>query len=57
MATEESAVLEISVASFDTIRSALVDELHLPRDMSMFESQVKRSYIFKKQNNIFKANV
>ena len=48
VATEESAVLEISVKSFDAIRSALINERGLPKDMSMLESQIKRSYTFKK---------
>ena len=48
VAAEESAVLEISVKSFDAIRHALINEMGLAKDMSMFESQIKRSYTFKK---------
>ena len=53
IAAEESAVLEISVKSFDAIRNTLINELGLTKDMSMFESQIKRSYTFKKQQKLF----
>lgn len=52
MARGETALLELTVRQFEFIRHVLLESKH-QKDLSIFESQLKRSYQVKKSKRLY----
>lgn len=52
MARGETAILELTVRQFEFIRHVLFESKH-QKDLSIFESQLKRSYQVKKSERLY----